>query len=145
MANSAPWMIDCVVGARPNFVKIAPILRALNAHGHFTARLIHPGQHYDVATNAVFFEELAIPERHINLEIGSDTNTGQTAQIMMGMEKVFNENRPSMLVVAGDVNSTLAATKFSAATAPSAERIANFKSLHTYMRYNDRGVVDYGK
>ncbi|MGO9483960.1 MAG: non-hydrolyzing UDP-N-acetylglucosamine 2-epimerase [Rhodomicrobium sp.] len=109
MANSAPWKVDCVVGARPNFVKIAPILRALNAHGRFTARLIHTGQHYDVAMNAVFFDELAIPEPGINLEIGSDTNTGQTARIMMGLENVFNQNHPDMVVVAGDVNSTLAA------------------------------------
>jgi UDP-N-acetylglucosamine 2-epimerase (non-hydrolysing) len=101
--------VDCIVGARPNFVKIAPIMRALKARGTFAVRLIHTGQHYDVAMNAVFFEELSIPEPDINLEVGSDSNTGQTARIMLGLEKVFAESHPDMLIVVGDVNSTLAA------------------------------------
>ena len=90
MVERSPWLVDCIVGARPNFVKIAPILRALSAHGGFQARLIHTGQHYDVAMNAVFFEELAIPTPDINLEVGSGTHTEQTAQIMLGLEKVLS-------------------------------------------------------
>lgn len=109
MANMAVWKVDCIVGARPNFVKIAPVIRSLNNHGSFAARLIHTGQHYDVAMNAVFFDELGIPEPDVNLEVGSDTQTGQTARIMLGLEKIFSEGRPDMLVVVGDVNSTLAA------------------------------------
>jgi UDP-N-acetylglucosamine 2-epimerase (non-hydrolysing) len=106
---AAVFAIDCIVGARPNFVKIAPILSALKAHGKFEARLIHTGQHYDVAMNAVFFDELSIPEPDINLEVGSGSHTEQTARIMLGLEKVFAEKRPDMIVVVGDVNSTLAA------------------------------------
>jgi UDP-N-acetylglucosamine 2-epimerase (non-hydrolysing) len=104
------WAIDCVAGARPNFVKIAPILRALKARGSFAPRLIHTGQHYDVAMNAVFFEELAIPEPDINLEVGSGSHAWQTSRIMLGLEEVFSANRPDMIVVVGDVNSTLAAS-----------------------------------
>lgn len=100
--------IQCVVGARPNFVKIAPIMRALRAIHHVDARLIHTGQHYDVAMNAAFFEELAIPEPDINLEVGPGTNTGQTARIMLGLEPELLNNRPDLLLVVGDVNSTLA-------------------------------------
>lgn len=100
--------IDCVAGARPNFVKIAPILRALPAAGLAT-RLIHTGQHYDRAMSEVFFAELGIPAPDINLGVGSGSGTTQTAQIMIGLEKVFAEARPDMLLVVGDVNSTLAA------------------------------------
>ncbi len=109
MENGTLRRVDCVVGARPNFMKIAPILRAFTARGGFDVRLIHTGQHYDNAMNAVFFEELAIPEPDINLEVGSGTNSEQTARIMLGLETAFVENRPDMLVVVGDVNSTMAA------------------------------------
>jgi UDP-N-acetylglucosamine 2-epimerase (non-hydrolysing) len=109
MTKEAVWAVDCVVGARPNFVKIAPILRALEARGTFESRLIHTGQHYDVAMNAVFFEELAIPEPDMNLETGSGSHASQTAHIMLALEKVFTARRPDMIVVVGDVNSTLAA------------------------------------
>ncbi|MGO9986533.1 MAG: non-hydrolyzing UDP-N-acetylglucosamine 2-epimerase [Rhodomicrobium sp.] len=110
MTKRTVWAIDCIAGARPNFVKIAPILRALKAHGSFATRLIHTGQHYDVAMNSVFFDELAIPEPDINLEVGSGSHAGQTARIMLGLEEVFTSSRPDMIVVVGDVNSTLAAS-----------------------------------
>lgn len=108
-SESHGWRVDCIVGARPNFMKISPILRAFESHGEFSVRLIHTGQHYDVAMNSVFFEELGIPEPDINLEVGSGTHTAQTAQIMMGLETVFTEHRPDMVLVVGDVNSTMAA------------------------------------
>src|ERR1019366_1218326 len=108
------WQVDCVVGARPNFVKIAPILRALKSRGRFAVRLIHTGQHYDIAMNAVFFQELAIPEPDINLEVGSGSGTEQTARIMLGLEKMLATRPPDMLVVVGDVNSTMAASLVSA-------------------------------
>lgn len=104
------WRIDCVVGARPNFVKIAPIMRAFRAHGMAAARLIHTGQHYDIAMNEVFFRELDIPDPDINLEVGSGTNTEQTAKIMLGLEPVMQTGRPDMVLVVGDVNSTVAAS-----------------------------------
>jgi UDP-N-acetylglucosamine 2-epimerase (non-hydrolysing) len=108
MVNGWPWRIDCIVGARPNLVKMAPILRALRAAG-FAARLIHTGQHYDVEMNAVFFKELEIPEPDVNLEVGSGSGTEQTAQIMLKLEPVLRAKRADLLLVVGDVNSTLAA------------------------------------
>jgi len=106
---SAPrWRVGCIAGARPNFVKIAPILRELKAGGLDT-QLIHTGQHYDQAMSDVFFTELQIPEPDINLGVGSGSGTVQTAQIMIGLEEVLVESRPDMLLVVGDVNSTLAA------------------------------------
>jgi UDP-N-acetylglucosamine 2-epimerase (non-hydrolysing) len=104
------WRIDCVVGARPNFVKIAPILLALRARPSLSVRLIHTGQHYDVAMNSVFFDELSIPAPDINLEVGSGTGTEQTARVMLTLEAVLTSDRPDMVIVVGDVNSTLAAS-----------------------------------
>ena len=104
------YRIDCIVGTRPNFVKIAPIMRALKKRSQLSTRLIHTGQHYDVAMSGVFFEELAIPQPDINLEIGPGTLTEQSAQIMLRLEPVFSGRRPDLVVVVGDVNSTAAAT-----------------------------------
>ncbi len=101
--------VCCIVGARPNFMKMAPILRAFEQHGGFTSRLVHTGQHYDVDMNSVFFEQLGLPAPDLNLEIGSGTQTVQTAQIMMGLENAFEADRPDLLLVVGDVNSTVAA------------------------------------
>jgi UDP-N-acetylglucosamine 2-epimerase (non-hydrolysing) len=109
MARDRIRRVDCIVGARPNFVKIAPIMRALGAYPRLEARLIHTGQHYDVAMNAVFFEELSIPEPDINLEVGSASNTEQTARVMLALEPVFRAEPPNLVLVVGDVNSTLAA------------------------------------
>jgi UDP-N-acetylglucosamine 2-epimerase (non-hydrolysing) len=109
MPLGSPSKVDCIVGTRPNFVKIAPILRALRARDSLAPRLIHTGQHYDVAMNSTFFEELAIPAPDINLEVGSGTNTHQTARIMMALEPVFLADRPDLVLVVGDVNSTMAA------------------------------------
>jgi UDP-N-acetylglucosamine 2-epimerase (non-hydrolysing) len=109
MRNGTNWRVDCVVGARPNFVKIAPILRAFGMLGRFDVRLIHTGQHYDVAMNSVFFDELEIPEPDLNLEVGSGSGTEQTAHIMLRLEPVWTTNRPDLVLVVGDVNSTLAA------------------------------------
>jgi UDP-N-acetylglucosamine 2-epimerase (non-hydrolysing) len=109
MSAARPRIIDCIVGARPNFVKIAPIMRALASREGFSTRLIHTGQHYDVAMNAVFFEELGIPNPDINLEVGSGTGTEQTAHIMLKLEPVLVARRPDLLLVVGDVNSTVAA------------------------------------
>lgn len=107
--TSRRWRIDCIVGARPNFVKIAPILRALRKIECISVRLVHTGQHYDILMNGVFFQELDIPDPEINLDVGSGTNTEQTARIMLALEPVFLNDRPDMVVVVGDVNSTLAA------------------------------------
>lgn len=97
-----------VVGARPNFMKAAPVLRAVRQTG-IRQTLVHTGQHYDANMSDIFFQQLGIPEPDVNLAVGSDSHARQTAQIMTGLEGVVLERRPDVVVVYGDVNSTLAA------------------------------------
>ena len=98
-----------VVGARPNFMKVAPILRAL-AHQHgLRQTLVHTGQHYDAQMSDVFFQDLGMPAPDVHLGIGSGSHAQQTARVMLAIEPVLLERKPDVLVVAGDVNSTLAA------------------------------------
>jgi UDP-N-acetylglucosamine 2-epimerase (non-hydrolysing) len=99
----------CVVaGARPNFMKIAPVVRALTARG-LSAGIVHTGQHYDERMSDAFFRELNIPQPFANLEAGSGTPIAQTAEIMKRLEPVLLADRPDWVVVVGDVNSTVAA------------------------------------
>jgi UDP-N-acetylglucosamine 2-epimerase (non-hydrolysing) len=114
MSSVQTKKIDCIVGARPNFVKIAPIMAALGSDAGFSTRLIHTGQHYDVAMNAVFFDELRIPHPDINLEVGSGSGTQQTANTMLKLEPVLLAHRPDLLLVVGDVNATVASALVSA-------------------------------
>ncbi|MCX5727757.1 MAG: UDP-N-acetylglucosamine 2-epimerase, partial [Nitrospirae bacterium] len=104
--------IDLIAGARPNFMKIAPIIDALNAAktrgGSLRFRLIHTGQHYDRAMSGSFFEELGIPDPDINLEVGSGTQAEQTAAIMVNYEKVLLKQKSDLCLVVGDVTSTMA-------------------------------------
>jgi UDP-N-acetylglucosamine 2-epimerase (non-hydrolysing) len=100
--------IDLIVGARPNFVKIAPIIQALEGHPRLRYRLVHTGQHYDARMSDQFFEQLGIPAPHINLEVGSGSQAQQTAAIMVRYEQVLLERRSDACVVVGDVNSTMA-------------------------------------
>jgi len=103
--------IVCVVGARPNFMKMAPILRAFAAHvPPMPALLVHTGQHYDRNMSDRLFEDLRLPQPDINLEVGSGTHAVQTAEVMRRFEPVLDEHRPSAVLVVGDVNSTLACT-----------------------------------
>jgi UDP-N-acetylglucosamine 2-epimerase (non-hydrolysing) len=97
-----------VVGARPNFMKAAPVMRALGARG-VDQRLIHTGQHYDATMSEVFFRELDLPEPDVNLGVGSGTQAGQTAALMVALERVLQDGAPALTVVYGDINSTLAA------------------------------------
>lgn len=98
-----------VVGARPNFMKIAPLIRAMNERKESIDHvLVHTGQHYDKSMSDDFFTQLEIPEPDINLEVGSGTHAEQTAMIMMAFERVLLEQRPDLIVVVGDVNSTIA-------------------------------------
>ena len=96
-----------VVGARPNFMKVAPVHAALLRHGH-DAKLIHTGQHYDANMSDVFFTELGMPRPDRSLNVGSGTHAVQTARILEAFEAVLLEERPELVLVAGDVNSTLA-------------------------------------
>jgi UDP-N-acetylglucosamine 2-epimerase (non-hydrolysing) len=100
--------IACVVGARPNFMKIAPILEELKVYPDLNPLLVHTGQHYDYAMSQVFFDELDIPEPDVFLNIGSGSHAVQTAKIMMEFDMVMSEHKPDMVLVVGDVNSTLA-------------------------------------
>ncbi len=105
-------MIDLIAGARPNFMKIAPIIRALEAMRDTpnspTYRLIHTGQHYDHKMSGSFFDQLGIPEPDVNLNVKSGSQAEQTSAIMMGYEGVLTESAPRVCVVVGDVNSTMA-------------------------------------
>jgi UDP-N-acetylglucosamine 2-epimerase (non-hydrolysing) len=109
-ANSAKINIVVVAGARPNFMKIAPLMHELNRRGNFVAHLVHTGQHYDDAMSNNFFRDLGIPEPDTNLGVGSGSHGEQTAQVLIQMEILLQERRPDALVVVGDVNSTLAAS-----------------------------------
>jgi UDP-N-acetylglucosamine 2-epimerase (non-hydrolysing) len=101
-------LIHLVAGARPNFMKIAPIVRALQAHGGLAFKLVHTGQHHDRDMNDVFFEELGIPQPDVRLGAGGGSHSQQTAKIMLGYEDLCREERPAASLVVGDVNSTLA-------------------------------------
>ncbi|MFA5553193.1 MAG: UDP-N-acetylglucosamine 2-epimerase (non-hydrolyzing) [Phycisphaerae bacterium] len=100
--------IICVCGARPNFMKIAPIMHAFAEHGGFETLLVHTGQHYDAKMSHLFFEELNIPQPDINLEVGSASHAVQTAEIMKRFEPVAVDFKPDYVLVVGDVNSTIA-------------------------------------
>ena len=103
--------VVCVVGARPNFMKMAPILRAFAAHTPaIPTLLLHTGQHYDKDMNDRLFVDLRLPHPDINLEVGSGTHAVQTAEVMRRFEPVLDERKPSCVLVVGDVNSTLACT-----------------------------------
>ena len=101
--------ILCIVGARPNFMKIAPIMKALRAGPTpIAAKIVHTGQHYDEAMNKQFFADLGIPHPDINLEVGSGSHAVQTAEIMRRFEPVLDQEQPAAILVVGDVNSTIA-------------------------------------
>ena len=98
-----------VVGARPNFMKAAPVMRALGVKPDVGQLLIHTGQHYDPAMSDVFFRQLEMPEPDCNLEVGSGSHAQQTAAVMRAFEPLVLERKPDLVLVYGDVNSTLAA------------------------------------
>jgi UDP-N-acetylglucosamine 2-epimerase (non-hydrolysing) len=100
-----------VAGARPNFMKIAPLMKVLAERSdRFEPILVHTGQHYDQAMSESFFRDLGIPEPDVNLGVGSGSHGEQTAQVLMKIEQLLLERRPHVVLVVGDVNSTLAAT-----------------------------------
>jgi len=119
--------IDLIAGARPNFMKIAPIIEAVEkakTEGkNISYRLVHTGQHYDKKMSGNFFDELGIPEPDINLESGSGTQAEQTSTIMVRYEKVLMESRPDLVMVVGDVTSTMACSI-------AAKKLSNIKVAH---------------
>ena len=110
MEDHSSWrpVVAHVVGARPNYMKIAPVFAELEARGGVEQKLIHTGQHYDEAVRDAFFAELPLPMPHVQLEVGSGSHGVQTARALEGLERVFLEIEPDLVVVPGDVNSTLA-------------------------------------
>lgn len=119
--------LDLIAGARPNFMKIAPIIEAIEKASKegkdISYRLVHTGQHYDKKMSGSFFEELGIPEPDINLESGSGTQAEQTATIMIRYEKALMEDRPDLVLVVGDVTSTMACSI-------TAKKLNNIKVAH---------------
>lgn len=108
--------IILVAGARPNFMKVAPLLRHLSQYSDVTPVLVHTGQHYDLEMSDTFFVDLELPEPAIHLGIGSGSHSQQTAQIMLAFENVLLKEQPDIVVVVGDVNSTLACALAAAKT-----------------------------
>ena len=114
MWDSSRIHLACVVGARPNFMKMAPLMRALEVYPRVRLVLIHTGQHYDESLSDVFFDELGIRRPDVSLEVGSGTHAEQTARVLERLEKVLRQGTPEgkrydRVVVVGDVNSTMAA------------------------------------
>ena len=111
---TADIYLACVVGARPNFMKMAPILRALQEYPHVHPVLVHTGQHYDETLSDIFFEQLGMRRPDVSLEVGSGTHGAQTARVLERFEEFLQRKAPSgrdydLVVVVGDVNSTMAA------------------------------------
>src|ERR1041384_1428578 len=103
-----PLKIICIAGARPNFMKLAPLVKALSLDPEFTPILVHTGQHYDDKMSGQFFRDLGMPTPDFNLEVGSGSHAQQTAEIMKRFESVVLQEKPDAVLVVGDVNSTIA-------------------------------------
>jgi UDP-N-acetylglucosamine 2-epimerase (non-hydrolysing) len=97
-----------IVGARPNLPKIAPLMREMQRHSEIEPILVHTGQHYDAALSDIFFRQMGIPTPHVNLEVGSGSHAVQTAEVLRRIEPVLLEHQPDLVLVVGDVNSTIA-------------------------------------
>ena len=102
------YEVIAVVGARPNYMKVAPIWRELDGRRNVSAKLVHTGQHYDENMSKIFFDDLKLPRPDVYLGVGSGSHGAQTAKVMIELEKVFTAGRPDVLIVVGDVNSTMA-------------------------------------
>ena len=128
-----------IVGARPNFMKVAPVLNALKVRPGVNQILVHTGQHYDAGMSDVFFEQLDLPAPDLNLAIGSGTHAWQTAEIMTRLEPVVVESRPDMVLVYGDVNSTVASALVCAKLRVP---VAHFKAgLRSFRAYRHTGQL----
>ena len=139
-------LIHLIAAARPNFMKIAPLYHALKKEKWADTRIVHTGQHYDLNMSDSFFKDLELPEPHLNLGIGSGTHAQQTGNVMMAYERVILDQKPDLLVVVGDVNSTLACT-LAAAKIPMAAQNGSSKRpvvahLEAGLRSFDRSMPE---
>lgn len=126
--------VVAVVGARPNYMKVAPIWRELDKYGHIARKLVHTGQHYDENMSKIFFDELKLPKPDVYLGVGSGSHGVQTARVMIEIEKVLAKERPELLIVVGDVNSTMAGALVAAkADVPVAHVEAGLRSFDRTM------------
>lgn len=108
--SKAPTIVHLIAGARPNFMKVAPLYHELTRQAWCRPVLIHTGQHYDPEMSVAFFKDLRLPDPDIHLGVGSGSHAEQTAKVMVAYEKICQEQRPDWVVVVGDVNSTMACT-----------------------------------
>ena len=138
--------IACVVGARPNFMKIAPLLEAMKNYPQLQPILVHTGQHYDYEMSGVFFEDLDIPEPDVHLGVGSGSHAVQTAKIMIEFEKVVLEHQPDLVLVVGDVNSTLSCALVAAKyRKPSEAPGVGERSEHIPVAHVEAGIRSFDK
>ncbi len=105
---SGCYRIINIVGARPNLPKIAPLIRQMQGHPEIEPLLVHTGQHYDENLSNIFFRQMGIPPPDINLGVGSGTHAEQTAEILRRVEPILLKQKPDLVIVVGDVNSTIA-------------------------------------
>src|ERR1700760_3963343 len=106
--SESGYRIMNIVGARPNMMKGAPLVAEMRGHSALQPVLVHTGQHYDYSMSQVFFDQLNIPEPDYNLEVGSGSHHAQTAEIIRRFGELVAQDRPDMVLVVGDVNSTIA-------------------------------------
>jgi len=128
----------CVAGTRPNFVKVAALMRCLSGHPLFLTKLVHTGQHYDADLSGIFFRQLQMPRPDIELEVGSASHGRQTADILRRFEGVLEDEQPQVVLVVGDVNSTLACTVVAAKMSPPV-RVAH---VEAGLRSRDRSMPE---
>lgn len=128
--------VTCVVGARPNFMKMAPIIEAMHATPDLVPTLIHTGQHYDPIMSKVFFDDLGMPKPDIYLGVGSGGHSEQTARVMIEIDKVVAADPPDFLLVVGDVNSTMAAALVAA------KRLIPLGHVEAGLRSHDRTMPE---
>src|SRR3989338_6857095 len=137
-----PIKICLVAGARPNFMKVAPLMREFQRWPDVDTFLVHTGQHYDAEMSDHFFDDLELPKPDVDLGVGSGSHAEQTARIMMAFEKVLLEEQPNIVVVVGDVNSTLACALTTAKFTYSQGRRSKVAHVEAGLRSFDRTMPE---
>jgi UDP-N-acetylglucosamine 2-epimerase (non-hydrolysing) len=131
-----------IAGARPNFMKLAPVYKALAANENYSVTIVHTGQHYDEGLSDVFFRDLDLPRPDIALEVGSRSHGAQTARILERFEQALVEGEPDLVIVVGDVNSTIACTLAAAKTVYPSDRRPRVAHVEAGLRSFDRTMPE---